>query len=142
MFINLTNYPTKEKILRHLPKIKKEVILTLKNFKKDLWRKNDSTEEKFRHLSALIYVLDSIYYKPTTNVSFIPDALSYSYDPFTNTIVINKSSSIISTLHEYGHKLFGPSETKACRWSVSLFKKIYPKAFAKLKWQRHMLVRE
>jgi len=49
------------------------------------------------------------------------------------------SPSIISALHEFGHYKYGRSELKACRFSVHLFKEIFPIAYKKLKWEGHML---
>lgn len=49
--------------------------------------------------------------------------------------------SIISSLHELGHHLFGSDELEACRYAIGLFKAGFPKSFDKLQWQGHMLVK-
>ena len=49
--------------------------------------------------------------------------------------------SIISSLHELGHHLFGSDEFEACRFAVGLFKAAFPKAFEKLHWKGHLLVK-
>jgi len=49
--------------------------------------------------------------------------------------------SIISALHELGHHLFGSDELDACRYAIGLFKAGFPRAFEKLQWKGHLLVR-
>ena len=64
----------------------------------------------------------------------------YCYDPINRRITLDyHNPSILSTLHEIGHCLYGESELKACKFSVWLFKDVFPKAFQKLKWDDHML---
>ena len=67
----------------------------------------------------------------------------YAYYHRINIIVIDsKNPSIISILHEFAHHLHGPNEKTACAWSTQLFKKCFPKSFAKLKWQDNLLVKD
>jgi len=64
----------------------------------------------------------------------------YACDYKHQTIYLSDNNpSIISALHEFGHYLYGKSELKACRFSVHLFKEIFPIAYKKLKWEGHML---
>ena len=66
----------------------------------------------------------------------------YAYHYNIETIEIDpKKPSIISILHEFAHHLHGPNEQTACAWSITLFKKCFPKSFAKLKWQDNLLVK-
>lgn len=51
----------------------------------------------------------------------------------------NGNYSIISSLHELGHALLGTSEHQACGYSVGLFMACFPKEYAKLRWEGHML---
>jgi hypothetical protein len=132
-----TKYPTKEEIMNNPMKHKKEVIQTLKEFKK-LPHPNGITYED---LYGLLTCLSSVYNKPLY-ITNIPPQQGCSYDPINKTIHLDNSNSIISALHEFGHHLYGSSETKACRWSVWLFKKVYPKAFTLLEWKGHLLVRQ
>jgi len=132
----MPNYPTKEEILEKEQKFKPETIEIIKTWKKIEW----NAEKSFESLKALAKVLASIYEKPV-RVEFVSNYPTCCYQPATQTIIINNSTSIISLLHEFAHHLYGPSELKACRWSVWLFKKTFPKSYAKLKWQGHMLIK-
>lgn len=50
-----------------------------------------------------------------------------------------KDRSIITALHETAHAMYGPSELKACSWSIKLFKTMFPEEYEKLHWEGHML---
>lgn len=146
--INLTEllggsiYPTKEKILASPIKHKREIVKTVKSWKTEEWMdaRNMSPREKFEVIKSLLNNISLAYEKPV-NVEFVPELPSCCYNPQTLTISINGTVSIISSLHELAHHLFGASELKACRWSIWLFKKTFPKAYAKLVWNQHTLVR-
>ena len=43
----------------------------------------------------------------------------------------NGSYSVVAYLHEFGHVL-GKDEHETCRWSINLFKRIFPKQYEKL----------
>lgn len=79
--------------------------------------------------------------KGPVNVEYRPNLDTCAYQGATQTIFINKTLSIISALHELGHHLHGSSELLACSLSVHLFKAAFPKAFAKLEWKGHMLIK-
>ena len=55
-----------------------------------------------------------------------------------NVIVLAGRFSVISFLHEWGHCLRGSSEFEACRWSLRLFQRCFPKSFARLRWDGHV----
>jgi len=44
-------------------------------------------------------------------------------------------------MHEWSHSL-GKGEKEACRWSINLFRKIFPKSYAKLVPKGHLLYRK
>lgn len=138
-----SRYPTKEAIINEEHLHKPEVIKAVKQWKRETWRevKNAEPERRFEALSMLCHKLAEIYRKPLQAVMFHPASPSCSYTATTRTINLNHSLSIISTLHEFAHHAFGPDETKACRWSVWLFKKTFPKAYEQLDWQGHTLVK-
>jgi len=138
--LNSPKYPTKEEILAGELKHKKKVIAALKDWKKIVWtnwRANKLGREK--DLRDLFQTLNQIYEGKPHAMNLIFDRRS-CFAPALNTISLDKPS-LISFLHEYAHSLFGPSELKACRWSVRLFKKVFPKAMNKLKWKGHMLIK-
>lgn len=63
------------------------------------------------------------------------------YLPRYRTVMLS-GDSIVTALHETAHHLFGPDEETAVRWSVSLFRECFPKAFRELETEGHMLVRK
>ena len=114
-------------------KFNSETILLMKKFKEIYWKNWKNCENKEKALEILVMYLA----KGTVNVVISENP--YSYNPITKTINIDKKNpSVISTLHEFGHHLYGKSELKACRWSVQLFKTIFPKDFKNLKVDGHM----
>ena len=138
------NYPTQEEIMNSPVKHKKETLKAVKGWRQLVWKevKNGNPREKFDGLARLINIISMVYNKPCI-VIFEPDGqIGCRYNPVTKTIVIDRSLSIVSTLHELAHHLFGENEKIACRWSIWLFKKVWPKAFAKLRWEGHLLKRQ
>ncbi len=140
---SLRRYPTKEKILANPPKHKREIIQLTKQWKKETWdeARQSNPRGKFEAIKSLVDTIAFAYDKPVT-VEFTPDTpIGCHYTPADHTIVIDAHVSIISALHELAHHLFGASELKACRWSVWLFRKVFPKAYSQLIWNQHMLVK-
>ena len=135
-------YPTKEEIMAEEQKFKPKVLKMVKDWKKVIWQDkiHQQLGDRFIKLKVLAIALSVVYNKPV-NVKLEPGRKTCSYNHETKTIIINQSTSIISLLHELAHHLFGHDELKACRWSVWLFKKTFPKAFQKLKWKGHMLTK-
>ena len=119
----------------------KELKETLRKWRKEEWKlvRTLDEESKFKALHSLINTLADVMGKGPIQVEYHPDLYSFRYIPETKTICVNKTLSIISTLHEFGHHLYGKSELKACRFSVWLFKSAFPKTYRKLKWKGHML---
>lgn len=137
----MQRYPTKEQILAEEMLISDIEISTLTKWKRTVWSKvrKESDEKKVEALIKLISRMGKIYklkLKTQYDVA-IPTAF---YNPLHATIILN-NTSIITTLHELGHAIFGPSELKACAFSVQLFKEVFPEAYKKLKWDKHMLKR-
>jgi hypothetical protein len=137
------NYPTKETIMETPQLHKPTVIRAVRDWKRTMWYpvRQEGPGPKFEALSSLAQNIAQLYQKPV-NVEYAPELPSCMYRPMTHTIYINASLSIISTLHELAHHLFGADETKACRWSIWLFKKTFKKSFDTLEWQGHMLIKK
>jgi len=129
----MAKYPTKEKIMAVEQKFKPEVLKAVKYWKKEWWKptKNDKS------IYFLLTRLSQLYNKPLCITNLPTDS---HYNHLTQTINLH-NTSVITALHEFAHHLFGSSELKACRWSVWLFKKTFPKSFSKLKWKGHMLIK-
>ena len=52
------------------------------------------------------------------------------YNAATHTIGLTGRLSVVTYLHEFAHAL-GKGETGACRWSINLFKRCFPRSFAR-----------
>jgi hypothetical protein len=138
----LNTYPSKEEILDHEIVHRSEVYRIVRAWK-PTWKKvrHEDAQTRFQALSTLLQQLADLYQKPLT-IHYIAEAPTCFYVPEEHLLVLNKSLSILSSLHEFAHHVYGTSEKQACRWSVWLFKKTFPKAYAKLEWQGHMLIRK
>jgi hypothetical protein len=62
------------------------------------------------------------------------------YRPRDHRIVITGKLSVVTFLHEFAHAL-GYGEREACRWSINLFRKCFPRQFSRLIHVGHMLIR-
>jgi len=132
-------YPTKVEILETEHKFKPAVLRLVKEWKRDIWKDAKATNDsQCIALRMLVTMLGKVYDKPV-NIEFVKGAPTSWYSPKYKTIYLTNPYSIISALHELAHHLFGANELKACHWSVWLFKKTFPQAFHKLKWEGHML---
>ena len=145
MIIGSTKYPKEQDILSPEIEFKKQTIDAVIEWKLQFfmgnWKDKNKTE-KLNALEQLILKLCGVYGEEV-HVNKLGD--SFCFVPSKNTIHIDKNNpSIISTLHEFKHKLSGESEKTACRWSVQLFKECFPKAFAELKFKEgtHMLIKK
>ena len=63
-----------------------------------------------------------------------------NYRPRDHRIVLVGKLSVITFLHEFGHAL-GYGEREACRWSINLFRKCFPRQYSRLIHVGHTLVR-
>lgn len=48
--------------------------------------------------------------------------------------------SVVCFLHEFAHCL-KKNEREACKWSINLFKRLFPSSYAKLEHKGHLLVK-
>jgi len=139
-----SRYPTEEEIMAGpMPTHKPAVLSLVKEWKREVWKpvKTGSPEQRFEAIKTLLSRIAVEHYQRPVEVVYSPGLLSSCYSPQLNRIALNESLSIVTALHELAHHLFGPDEKKACRWSVHLFKKAFPKAFEKLEFRGHMLVK-
>jgi len=127
-------YPTKKEILENEPLIEKKVITVVSEWKKNVWNKKNKTKQSM--IERLINLLNK-YYKQNTTIEFKPTI--DRYEAIKNKITLTKPS-IITCLHEYAHSL-KMNEKEACYYSVWIFKKVFPRAYKKLKWKNHMLIK-
>ena len=134
-------YPTKEKILEKRHKIDPKIIEIILSWKKEFLKdwKTCTNSQKIIILRTLLYAI-VIKIPSYNNKLKVELGKNYSYNQKEKTIYLEgHNPSILSTLHELAHHLFGHSELKACRWSYWLFATCFPKSLKKLKWENHML---
>ena len=65
---------------------------------------------------------------------------SSHYNPHLHRIVLVGKLSVVTYLHEFAHSR-GKGEQGACRWSINLFRRGFPKQFGKLVHVGHTLIR-
>jgi hypothetical protein len=137
------HYPESTEILAEpLPEYGHDVLNCLTMWKKAFFNKRWSQSEKREKTEALELLLKmmAMIYCYKVNI-MIGD--TYCYYPRLQTIEMDADSpSILSALHEFGHHLHGESELEACRFSVHLFKTIFPKQYKKLVWDGHRLIKK
>jgi hypothetical protein len=63
------------------------------------------------------------------------------YVPARNTIILRGRLSVVTFLHEFAHAR-GADERQACRWSINLFRRCFPRSFARCRAVGHTLVRD
>lgn len=131
-----------EEVLDDHMKFKKGAVEVLQRFKNKHVRDNS---ERFEAMVSLAAELSTIYEIATPSLKAedcTPSGFSgaSSYAPETHEITMRGKLSIITFLHEFGHAL-GKNEWDATKWSVNLFRKVYPDEFEKLEANGHVLVR-
>lgn len=154
------NYTTKEEILAeppgtpirwgNAPNIIELLVPYLRDWRSDFDWKNSTKPQKSCALENLLWdILESLgvdqedveIQHDSEEPSTLDRGADWMDDPrFLITLDI-RNPSIISTLHELGHVLYGTSELEACRFSVWLFRAAFPRAYDKLVWEGHMLKR-
>jgi len=121
------------------PNLKPEVIEALRLWKKCWYKKWGELHqtEKYQRLNLLIEDIWKIE-KKEYEYSIVANDY-YAWHPGRKTLLVDSDRpSIISTLHEISHSLYGESELTACRYSVWLFKTVFPQSFNSLNIHGHM----
>ena len=125
-----------------------EVIKALEDFKARHKYGRATWEERAAGMNDLLKVLNYAY-KTNVTARYVDNRQANSFQsyftPHTNEIVIIGKLSIITFLHEFAHALDWKNtrgsggEHFAVYFSVSLFKKVYPRAYEKLAANGHTL---
>jgi hypothetical protein len=124
-------------------KYKPDVLRVMKAFRRDKpWRgtlierkaKIVDLHLKLCHFYGLTTALD------TTQVSETGNSGASCYEPGRNRITLRGRLSVVTYLHEFGHAL-GYGEQGACRWSLNLFRRIFPNSYERLQHVGHTLTR-
>jgi hypothetical protein len=136
------NYPASvAEVIDDSMTFRPSTLEAVRNFKASYpWR--GSTDERKAKFERLHEALCGIYGKQTTLTFGQLDGQSSgssSYCPSTDTITITGKLSVVTYLHEWGHAL-GKDERQACKWSLNLFKRVFPRLFARSQRQGHMII--
>lgn len=146
--LNGRTYPTSVSQVLGEVKYKAETLQAVKEFKAmEGWKKRctDITLKKAAY-DFLHGKLKEIYNKQTLltyaddwgTISTPGSSGGSSYSPATDTICLVGRASVVTYLHEFAHAL-GMSEVRACRWSLNLFKQVFPKLFERANRIGHTL---
>ncbi len=102
----------------------------------------EERKEKFRKLN---HDLSAAYGIPEPELVFGTLDGSHSgnshYIPALHRITLLGKLSVVTYLHEFAHSR-GMGERGACRWSINLFRRCFPRQFARLAHAGHMLIRQ
>lgn len=91
-------------------------------------------------LRALNYALAGVYGIPEPHLVLQHgESLRSYYTPAANQITLT-GFSVVTFLHEFAHAL-GRGEHGACRWSLQLFHRVFPREFARCEQHEHTLCR-
>ena len=134
-------YPTEKEIMKGKgPPLKKE-IETISSWKRENYSNWSSKDEdtKKKAIKKLILAVNEKRNGKRLRIKFDKNYPS-CYNTKKNLIILH-NNSIITALHELGHHLFGKSELRACRYSIWIFKTVFPTSFNKLKFKGHLLIK-
>ena len=121
---------------------KPETLRALRSFKKSKpWTGTcDERKEKFLKLNQ---ALATVYAIPEPELVFGQldggSSGESHYSPDEHHIVLTGKLSVVTFLHEFCHAR-GMGERAACRWSVNLFRRVFPGEFARAAQVGHMLI--
>ena len=142
--MTISDYPqTVVEVLDNEMTFEPEVLEAVQAFKRSKpWRGNlEQRKEKFMHLNhdlaAVCGIPEPELVFGTIDGSHSGDS---SYSPAHHRITLRGRLSVVTMLHEWGHAR-GMGERAACRWSINLFRRCFPRQYAKLVHKGHMLVR-
>ena len=136
----MRNYPkTVSEVLSRRKKYRPAALAAVRRFARSKpWQ--GSVAERRRKLAKLNRELAAAYGVPRPALRF--DAAVDCYVRLTGTIQLTKmAGSVVTYLHEFAHHLLGPCERRACRWSLNLFRRCFPRSFRRLQQVGHTLVR-
>lgn len=129
-------YPTKQQILARPVRHRAATVATVRQWKRDFSGKRRTRRAR----RALLHRLAQQYGRPLT-VEFAR-TFGDHYDPARQTIVLDPDrGSLVTTLHEFAHHLFGRSELTACRWSIWLFRQAFQRSYDRCTFRGHLLVK-
>jgi hypothetical protein len=140
------NYPaTVAEVLDPAVKFKPATIQAVRAFaRRRPWRGSIAArKEKFRRLNRDLAAAYGIVEPRLVfqNVEAGGSSGASSYRPSTHTITLSGKLSVLTYLHEFAHAR-GADERQACRWSLNLFRRCFPRSFARCQAVGHTLIRD
>lgn len=138
-------YPrTAAECLQDGRKYNPHVLRALKAFRREKpWRGTlAERKEKFRRVHRALCAAYGLTTRLRFHVSLAMDNASGAscYDPRANMIELRGRLSVVTYLHEFGHAL-GYGEQGTCRWSINLFRRVFPRSYSRLQPRGHVLGR-
>lgn len=138
------NYPaTVAEIIDESAKYRPAALRAVREFRRaKAWRGSvEERKAKFRTLNAALAAAYGIP-EPSLacNVDESQSSGSSYYRPDTHSIALNGRLSVVTFLHEFAHAR-GFDERQAVRWSVNLFRRVFPRSFARCRQVGHTLQR-
>ncbi len=139
-------YPrTAAECLRDGMKFRRGGVAAVKAFRRaGPWRGTlDERKARFRGLND---ALAEAYEMPTPELRFAGIDGSFSGasscrrrgEARPAVITMRGKLSVVTFLHEFAHAL-GRDERGACRWSINLFRRVFPEQYARLRADGHTL---
>jgi hypothetical protein len=135
------NYPaTVAEVLQPTMKFKRGTVPAVMNFKRTRpWR--GSLAERKAKFGRFHQELCRVHSKSTALRFRLLDGGSSGnshFIPSQDKITLVGKLSVVTYLHEFAHAI-GKDERGACRWSINLFARCFPRQFAKCRTEGHML---
>ena len=136
-------YPaTVAEVLNPQMKFKPDALRAVKRFARSKpWQGTASERKaKFRRLNKQLAVAYGIP-KPRLAFVQVEGGLPGNgcYRPLGHAITLYGRLSVVTYLHEFGHAR-GYGERGACRFSINLFRRLFPRSFARCRPVGHVLV--
>ena len=66
------------------------------------------------------------------------DSARSCFIPVLNSVILRGRLSVVTYLHEIGHAR-GKKERETCAWSLTLFRRCFPKSWSRARWEGHMI---
>ena len=137
----MSEYPPTLEAALGLPlKFPPDTLRAVKAFARSKpWRGTlEERQSKFRQLHADLCRVYSVTPMLQIQGDGTGDSGGSCFQPGANVITLPGRLSVITFLHEWGHVLKGHSEFEACRWSLRLFQRCFPRSWGRLRWEGHV----
>jgi len=136
------NYPDSvRQVLDDTLNFRSQALRAVRTFARSRpWRGSlDEQQQKVRLLHAALCHAYCI--RPTPQLIFANDGTCSGRSCFiggVNVIILRGRLSVVSYLHEFAHAR-GMNEYNACRWSINLFRRCFPRSWANARFEGHMV---